>query len=610
MRIFSIENIKGRQRRRISGLIGVPTMNILEDICKKNSRKRMLRSSRDKNGARRIGTCQRKLQIKTTAKYFLFFCLFISVTMGQVCPMVFDVYAEAVPPLPTDFADIDLSDILITFPAGAGAGIKNTTVLNDLYTNYGVSGWGVGDMTPYFDIVVSATGESAGLSNSVLNEHLGDNEWFDENGYDIKVKYDQFKQKLDATETLTQYGANYIHQATLSPSTGNPWEWDWSEILEEYFRTGLIGFEHVFLSFDTLNDIAVTMDDVLSNVYNFWTPNIANSVPINEQINNAIGSYGSGLDYILMNSSQGAQFNYDPEKVYICCYMSSGDLRTYVCNLTNETQTYGRARPSSSLKTSYTNSSISAGSRSATVTLNSTQFPIKETNMDVYSSKADADAFVNSVIAGTESITKYSPDVINPRGNISVEDFPSMSPSIEQGQAMRPIPQQAYQNWAQTNNLADPAENGALMGALVAPYIEAEPAPAPSPAPDDPWADPVPDTEPANRPVSPEQPDFPEEPELTAEQIDESLLGATPDLTEIFPFCIPWDIARILKQFTANRRAPYIEWTLESDLFGFSYTFEIDMAIFDDVAVILRLLELIGFILGLAILTRYLIGAS
>ena len=608
MLTFSIGNIKARRRRPINGLIGVPIMNISENIPKENGRKKMRRSLLGKIEGRGIGISAKMSQIKTTAKKsFLFFCSFLIIATGILCPVAIDVYAEAVPPLPEGFNDIDLSDILITFPTGAGAGISNETVLNDLYSHYGVSGWGVGDMTPYFDIVVTATGESAGLSNEVLNQHLGDNEWFQQNGYDIKVNYESFKSKLDATESLTHYGANYIHQATLSPSTGNPWEWDWSSILEEYFRTGLIGFEHFFIDFDTLNNIAVTMDDVLRNIYDYWTPSIDNGISITTSINdNYLAQYGNGVAFKEVNDAGRThtfQMYYNDGLVRGAYIRSGTDVDLAVYNTTTSPKNMYTIRDNSN----YGVASVSARSHRTQTTfyLNNNTYP------DVIFPD------LNSFLAWASSLdpenlpANNSPDLVNPNaGSLNKNNKDDLEPSIEQGKAMRPIPKEAYNNWVETNNLAEPAEKGALLGALVAPYIETEPAPAPSPAPDDPWADPVPDTEPALRPVSPDQPEFPDEPELTDEQVNESLLGATPDLTEIFPFCIPWDIARILKHFTANRKAPYIEWTFESDLFGFSYTFELDLAIFDDVAVVLRLLELAGFILGLAILTRYLIGAS
>lgn len=596
---------KVKMRLQTNGLTGVPTMNISIRTKSESEGKKAKRSLLDKIGGQEIGTSEK--QIKTTAKrFFIIICLISTLATGLLCPVATSVYAEAVPPLPDGFNDIDLSDILITFPAGAGAGIKNNTVLTDIYNGYGSQGWGVADMTPYFDIVVSATGESAGLSNDVLNQHLGDNDWFTENGYDVKVNYDNFKTKLDNTETLLQYGANYLHQATLSPSTGNPWEWDWSSILEEYFKTGLIAFEHVFIDFDTLNDIAITMDDVLQNVYDFWTPNIESGVSINANLDDTLATGGQivVLDATLNSNPVNRGRNFYFPKNVICAY-SNSTLKLFYRNFGADTTftVTSKENPSSNPVTyqcrGYRIDSLNTFRKDLVIEYN--------IDIPVFESDIATENYLNSL---DEMPYLYSPDIINPQGNISIEDFPTMSPSIEQGQAIRPIPQEAYENWARTNNLQDPAENGALMGALVTPYIETEPAPAPSPAPDDPWADPVPDTEPANRPVSPTQPDMPEEPELTDEQINESLLGATPDLTEIFPFCIPWDIARIFKQFTATRKAPYIEWTFESELFGFEYTFELDMAIFDDVAVILRLLELIAFILGLAIATRYLIGAN
>ena len=55
-----------------------------------------------------------------------------------------------------------------------------------------------------------------------------------------------------------------------------------------------------------------------------------------------------------------------------------------------------------------------------------------------------------------------------------------------------------------------------------------------------------------------------------------------------------------------NRKAPHIHFVFP----GTNWTIDVDMSVFDDVAGILRVLELILFIVGLAVATRKLIGAG
>ena len=78
------------------------------------------------------------------------------------------------------------------------------------------------------------------------------------------------------------------------------------------------------------------------------------------------------------------------------------------------------------------------------------------------------------------------------------------------------------------------------------------------------------------------------------------------EITKKFPFCIPFDIADCLRLFqTDEREAPHYEYTLKyADQ---ANTIVIDLSQFDDIAKLVRSLEFIGFLVGLAFATRYLI---
>ena len=80
----------------------------------------------------------------------------------------------------------------------------------------------------------------------------------------------------------------------------------------------------------------------------------------------------------------------------------------------------------------------------------------------------------------------------------------------------------------------------------------------------------------------------------------------TLDLQEIFPFCIPFDLYAFLSCLNAAPVAPVISWELASPG-GRSYPIEIDLSPFNSVAQLLRRLQLLLFIVGLAIKTRDLI---
>lgn len=81
-------------------------------------------------------------------------------------------------------------------------------------------------------------------------------------------------------------------------------------------------------------------------------------------------------------------------------------------------------------------------------------------------------------------------------------------------------------------------------------------------------------------------------------------------LQEVFPFCVPWDLKALGSTLVADAKAPKFTVKLPSgaNKEGVVYTeVVVDLKQFDDVAKILRVMELLLFCIGLAFVTRYLI---
>jgi len=93
-------------------------------------------------------------------------------------------------------------------------------------------------------------------------------------------------------------------------------------------------------------------------------------------------------------------------------------------------------------------------------------------------------------------------------------------------------------------------------------------------------------------------PDIPNPDKVTIDGSD-----ATRDWRLVFPFCIPFDIIDLIRVFQAEPEAPRFEIPLKVEEYGIDYTFVLDLAPFESLAVIFRLFERIMFILGLAVLT-------
>lgn len=75
------------------------------------------------------------------------------------------------------------------------------------------------------------------------------------------------------------------------------------------------------------------------------------------------------------------------------------------------------------------------------------------------------------------------------------------------------------------------------------------------------------------------------------------------ELTGIFPFCIPFDFVALLKTLDAEPRAPCFTFPVVIPALDYREDVKLDLAIFDDVAKVIRLCEKVSFILFLMFVT-------
>lgn len=125
-----------------------------------------------------------------------------------------------------------------------------------------------------------------------------------------------------------------------------------------------------------------------------------------------------------------------------------------------------------------------------------------------------------------------------------------------------------------------------------------------------PFPIPVPqEVTPTYTPVAPES--YPAEdevedivnPEIVAPSTD-IINGLQFDLTQVFPFCIPFDIYALLQKFVAEPVAPQIHIDWDVPFVDSNFVLDIDFSAYNSLAAVLRTMELIGAIVGLAIATR------
>lgn len=120
----------------------------------------------------------------------------------------------------------------------------------------------------------------------------------------------------------------------------------------------------------------------------------------------------------------------------------------------------------------------------------------------------------------------------------------------------------------------------------------------------------IPGTYPLDQ-VDDSQPFVTPRPDVTAEDAENTVyLGSVPQaIKERFPFSIPWDLYNAFHGLASvQRKAPHIHWDFEAGRWGKLGEVDIDLSDFDSVARLCRNLELLGYIVGLILATRGLIG--
>lgn len=83
----------------------------------------------------------------------------------------------------------------------------------------------------------------------------------------------------------------------------------------------------------------------------------------------------------------------------------------------------------------------------------------------------------------------------------------------------------------------------------------------------------------------------------------------TMDLTRFFPFCIPFDLAALFQKFEAEAAAPVVDIPFPNPAApeGTPLSVHVDLTPFDELAAVVRKLELVAFVIGLCFLTKRLI---
>lgn len=487
--------------------------------------------------------------------------------------------------------------------------------------------------TPVVVYAISAGGIKSTIASIIISLLLQagvaptNNQWLNtlNNSYSITIE-ESISQGLltETAEGLVDSGlANYISNASAYTDLG----------LSDIFTTtandvgvtvatGAVNIANTAINVGTVGTIGAFAGAVgigvgagvlINHLKNTFGNVIKYGLPMNEtKINDIVNDIPSGYSKCFYGirkagNSQISNFyftnnNYRCIGYYINQNNGSYDSRFYDNNGIASAPVRFVQYTNSTISNQYNSNNISGPSYSWT----NDNFFIS-TNIDILGNLNDANTYINNQKSENVFNDKtYSPDLIGKYGNqyVDNEDGEDKLPGIEnvvpEGSDMKPVNPDDYEEFVDNANGntedGNYPDNGQLFDNLINPLFT-----VPSPAPD---VNPYPDSD---RPVVPTQPATPDKPEITPADEEEALGMMTPDLRDIFPFCIPFDIYNIFRIFkTENRKAPYLVVPVDNS----GNTITIDMSMYDDEAGLLRLLELIAFIIGLAVATRKLIGAG
>ena len=520
-------------------------------------------------------------------------------------------HAEALPDLLSGSTTI--ADIVLTYMATAGCAVTNTDWINTLTSSLG-SQFGTiesfvnqGYLVQNVDGVwepVQALGDAIEQTAAYSDLGLGDI-------FNISAQEAAAGGGLAAASggSILAGATGCVASHGILPVLGGVTAAYWGGIALGTIIAHAIGLYGKSID----NGTPISIDDFLNNVL----PN-GNSCVYYGFSSNKLAAYGYGNLYALgYNLSNGMV---DIEIIsYVRNLSDNSSYKKHVDNLNNSTDS----------DNGYINFQSGVGSIvSIYVYSGNNPFAIP---MLKFNNNTERNNFINGLKTGVNSLPeKYSPDLIgqdgnlesdrDQQGNITVPDMlPQIDPSREAAKPVSITDWLNFANQAKTNTAAgDKGSNKDLFNDFIDDIKTVLPSPAPNPYPDpnpNPNPNPVPDPDYDPDPEGETQPDWENETSTqeTGDPVD-PIDGGKPwvvqGLQNKFPFCIPWDIKNCFSKLNSgSREAPRISWHFNPNS-NIDYTFELDLEDFEAVATLLRTLELIAFIVGLAFATRYLIGAT
>ena len=525
----------------------------------------------------------------------------LGIFIGSVCNSYMNAYAEALPGFPEGVDLVSAADCMMSYLTSAGVYISNQDWINDLYTSFGGgAGFYINDLYQNGLLTLDEAGHyvSSGLDTALESQSA----W-------TGLHLDQLFN-VSAAEAAAGGGVAATGAGTVAGCIGG------------VATTGAlplaIGVTGAYWG-------GIGLGTLIAHATGLYAKPAYYGLEITTNRNYIDGIPPGGMAF--SRHVWGQEDNYefysaDAGVVGVCQFYQEGtpgDGRIYWMRFYN---------PTSETKHLYI---FSPGDDRYTRTEN--------INANGYNSKTSYQGYTDNctIISNFDDILNkikngevtnkdlYSPDLIcsdgNARGEYSQEGgytIPNLTPEVDPtGQSIVPggASLQDWLRWANgvkgNNANNDPDANADIMQEILEAIRNNNPSPGGNPNPNpnpNPTPTPTPVPKPDYDPSQPEQPEYDPKETEGPDNVTDGNPWTTPDLLDRFPFCLPRDVFRCFEKLNVNERmAPSISWHFTTPL-GIHFDFDLDLDDYEGVAAVLRTLELIAFIIGLALATRNLIG--
>ena len=238
------------------------------------------------------------------------------------------------------------------------------------------------------------------------------------------------------------------------------------------------------------------------------------------------------------------------------------------------------------------------------------------TNMPYFSSSKDGSVWCEQQLANADKYVKENiwvhPDLQETYQNNGKLEYPQEAP--------QPLQYPSAENLADLAKKLNPEINPDYSPEIAPNYVQEliqklqqnpsvnpDPNPNPNPNPNpDPDPDPGTNPQPTLKPNPTDTPDQPESPE-------DEVKPYTVDLTKVFPFCIPFDLIHLLKVLDAEPEAPVFKIPIElqvdnpfngKSIVDYKDTIVINLSDYEQPVKVIRVFEVIFFLIGLMLITR------